>query len=365
VSTAVRMLGRGERAAAAAVWTALEAAGARGGVAGSWDWTETWVEHYGAVVPHRFAVVERDGTPVGAALVCGPVRHRRGPVPVRLLHVGTAGEPPGTGVHVEYNRLLAAPGEQHAVAGALLGALRGESGWDELELPGFAPEDAEPLAAAWPAIRWDARPSPVADLAAAGEDGVLGLLASGPRRRVRQSLRAYGELETELATGPEHALDILDELIRLHTERWEREGKPGAFASPAFTAFHRALVARWAAAGRALLFRARSADGTVGCLYLLREDDRALFYQSGLSAPADNRLRPGVVAHLLCMEACRAAGVREYDFLAPDSRYKRELATTTRELRWGVARRARLRHVIVDGARGGRALAGRLPGRRA
>ena len=111
MTLSARLLGPSERDAAAGVWAQLVAAGARDGVAGSWDWTSTWLDHFGEVVPHRFAIAERAGEPVGAALVCGPVRRRRAGVPLRTVLVGTAGEPEGERVHVEYNRALARPGE--------------------------------------------------------------------------------------------------------------------------------------------------------------------------------------------------------------------------------------------------------------
>jgi CelD/BcsL family acetyltransferase involved in cellulose biosynthesis len=266
--------------------------------------------------------------------------------------IGTAGEPEGERVHVEYNRVLARPGEERAVAGALLEALREAGGWDELLLPGFAPADA----AYWEA-RWDAEPSPVCALSEAGEDGVLGLLSSGVRRRVRQSLRAYGELETEVAHTPAQALDVLDELIELHGRRWAADGAAGAFASPRLVGFHRDLAERWAESGRVRLFRARAGGETVGCLYGMVEDDRLLFYQSGLRAESDNRRRPGLVAHVAFMEACRRDGLREYDFLAGESRYKRELSTGAVELLWGTVRRPGPRQALRAGVHAGRSLA--------
>ena len=355
MSVSVRLLASSERDAAAGVWAQLVEAGARDGVAASLDWTSTWLDHFGDVVPHRFAVAERGGEPVGAALVCGPVRRRRARVPLRTVLVGTAGEPEGEGVHVEYNRVLARPGEQRAVADALLAALRDAGGWDELLLPGFAPADAEPWDAA--GVRWDAEPSPVCALSEAGEDGVLGLLSPGVRRRVRQSLREYGELETELARTGAHARDVLDELVELHGRRWAADGAPGAFGSPRLIGFHRDLADRWAQSGLVRLFRARAAGETVGCLYGMVEDDRLLFYQSGLRAETDNRRRPGLVAHVAFMEACRRDGLREYDFLAGESRYKRELSTGAVELLWGTVRRPGPRQVLRAGMHAGRSLA--------
>ena len=88
----VRWLAAAERVAAAAIWQELEA---RTSVplTCSWKWTETWLDHYGDLVPHRFAVGERSGTRVGIVLVTRGAGERRAWLPVRTLHLGTAGEP--------------------------------------------------------------------------------------------------------------------------------------------------------------------------------------------------------------------------------------------------------------------------------
>jgi CelD/BcsL family acetyltransferase involved in cellulose biosynthesis len=175
---------------------------------------------------------------------------------------------------------------------------------------------------------------------------VLDLLAAGPRQRIRRSGRAFGALETEWARSAEHGLDILEELIMLHQQRWSAAGERGAFASRRFADFHRELVARGVPEGRALLFRIRASGRTVGCLYGLLERQRVLFYQSGFSSVSDNRLKPGLTAHAVCMQACYEAGFHEYDYLAGDSRYKRELSTGERELTWA-AERGRRRPALV------------------
>jgi len=73
-----------------------------------------------------------------------------------------------------------------------------------------------------------------------------------------------------------------------------------------------------------------------------------LFYQSGFAAFDDNKLKPGLVTHALCMQACRERGLTEYNFLAGESRYKQELATMEQELVWAVARQRRLKFFLVD-----------------
>lgn len=324
-----------DRPAAAAAWAEL--ADHATGFA-SWTWTQTWLEHYGDVVEHRFVLARRGDQPVGVALLTAG---SRSPLRPRTLHLGTAGEPHGSGVFVEHNHLVAAPDDRAAFASALAAATDADPGWDRLHLDGVAPADA----AAWPAATVTIEECPVTDLRGEGGD-VLDGLSGTRRRRARATLRAFGPLTLEWAPDGAAATAILDELIDLHQRHWTQRGEPGAFAQPRFTAFHRAYAPRAVAAGEAALVRVHRGDGdgeTVACLYGLIDGDRLLFYQGGLRGYEDNRLRSGQAAHVLFMRACRDRGLAEYDFLAPASRYKLELSTHTVPLAWAEQERDRWR----------------------
>jgi CelD/BcsL family acetyltransferase involved in cellulose biosynthesis len=326
----VRELPSSARAEAGDLWIALEAEVGAPSLSCSWDWTETWLEHYGDVVPHRFVVGEAGGAPRGIALVTeGPRRALR----PRTLHLGTAGEPAGSSVFVERNRLLVAPAERPAFAAALMDHLDADRGWDRLRLDGLHADDAAALLAGREGFVVDEQDSPLAELDGDGED-VLDALSSSRRQRIRRTLKAFGPLEADWAQTPEEADAILGELIELHQARWTESGAPGAFASERFTAFHRALVARLLPARRVALLRVRRDEEVVGCLYGLVDGGRLLFYQSGLQRYEDNRLKSGVAAHVAFMRACRERGLTEYDFLAPAVRYKEELATRADRLVW-------------------------------
>jgi Acetyltransferase (GNAT) domain len=346
----IRWMAASDTPAAERIWTALEARLGGGGLACSWAWTGTWLDHYGDVVPHRFAVGEADGAACAIALVTQGVGQRRGPFPLRSVHLGTAGERRGESVYVEYNRILAAPEHRLDFAAALVAELGADPAWHELGLDGFAPEDAEPLLAAEPRLEARREICPIVDLRRADGSGgdVLATLAKGTRKKIRRSLRGLGDVEGEWAETADQALAILDELIGLHQARWVRAGQPGAFASPRFVAFHRALVRRLAPAGGVSLFRVRGPGGTVGCAYGFVERHRLLAYQAGLAPYADPQIRPGFVTDALCMQCARDRGLEEYDFLAPETMYKRQLSTGERELVWATWRRPALQWQLVD-----------------
>jgi len=349
-AVAIRWIRSSDAATAERTWKELESRLGGGGLACSWLWTGTWLEHYGDLVPHRFAVGEIGGAECGIALVTNGVQRRRGPFRVRSVHLGTAGEPPTESVYVEYNRVLVEPDHRAGFAAALLAELRSDPDWHELTLDGFAPEDAEPFLAAELRLEGRREVCPTTVLRKADETGgdVIGILRSSTRKKLRRSFRALGDVRAEWAETPEEALEILEELILLHQTRWTRTGHRGVFASPRVAGFHRALVRRLAATGGVVLFRASAASGTVGCEYGFIEGDRVLLYQSGLAGHPDRQVRPGFVADVLCMQACYERGFSEYDFLAGESIYKHQLSTDARELVWATWRRPAVRWQVMD-----------------
>lgn len=337
MAPAVRWLAAGQRPQAAATWRALEAEhGAH--LSASWDWTGTWLDHFGEVVAHRFAVVEEAGRPLAIALVTCSERVRRG-VRVRTLHLGTAGEPEGETVFVQYNALLADPAERGPVAAALVASLE-RLRWHELRLDGFLPQDADALLAARPGAETDRVVCRTVPLAA-GPDAVLEAFSPSVRKVLRRGLRRLGDVTVQTAGTAEEALDVLDDLKRLSDARWADEERTGAFASPRFVAFHRALVARLAPEGRVLLVRVRDEEGTVGCGYVLVDRRKALAYQIGRRLEEGNRVSAGQVVELLVMRACAEHGLSVYSHQSGDTEHKRRLSSGEEELVWARWRRGR------------------------
>jgi CelD/BcsL family acetyltransferase involved in cellulose biosynthesis len=349
----LHLLPRHDHRGARRAWRALETAiGAPLGPV-SWAWTDAWLTHYGDVVEHRFAVAERDGEVCGVALLTAGARSRLRP---RTVHLGTAGEPRGTGVFVEGNRLVARPADRAAFAALLAEAIDADPNWDRLMLDGVPPDDADELLRRWPQARVRVEHCPVTDLTTG--DDVLAALSSSRRRRLRATLRAFGDLTLEWAANGAAAVAFLDELIELHQRQWRDRGQPGAFAAPRFAAFHRDVVHRLVPEDNAAVVRVRRGTETVGCLYGLISGSTLLFYQGGLRSYDDNRLRAGQACHLMFMRACRERGLTAYDFLAPAARYKLELATDTTTLVWAEVDRTRWRTRASHGARRVRRVAG-------
>ena len=170
-------------------------------------------------------------------------------------------------------------------------------------------------------------------------------LSANARQQLRRSLRgweAIGPLKLDVAQTPEQAGAFLGALKALHQRYWTARGKPGAFAPPFFERFHHALIGRVAEGQAADLIRVSAGDTVLGYLYNLVHRGWVAAYQSGFDLGADgDRLRPGLVSHLLAIEHYRNRGMRLYDFLGGEARYKSSFANGEVELLWLEIRRRR------------------------
>lgn len=316
------------------VWRRLESNIGNHGLTCSWAWTSTWLDAYGSTVPHWFAIGRVFGRPIGAVLLtCSslPSLGRRG---IGVIHLGTAGEPRGHSVDVECNRLLVQACHRAQFLTSLLETVEHELHPVGIRMKSFLPSDIASIAHDSTGFTSTSHPCPTFDLDQARADGndVLAQLRSSVRSRVRRSNKELAPLKTEWGTSADHALDIFDELVALHQVRWRRAGRPGAFSSERFERFHRMLIETLFPLGQVILFRVRHDDHTVGCLYSFIDNGMVMFYQSGLADFDNNKIKPGLTTHVLCMEQCLERELHTYNFLAGDQRYKSELATGEQEL---------------------------------
>lgn len=307
-------------------------------------WLRAWMRTFGpSLRPEGLVWRDPAGTPVACALLVRSSA-RLGPFRTRRAYLNASGD---GRVGCEHNDLLCLPHARDAVIASLVDALLAD-GVEELALQGFAVDTTEALRGAWPSRRAEGfvSESPYIDLRGVepSPDGSLAACSPNTRSQIRRSRRRYetdfGPLDLQRPASREEAWSFFSELVELHTALWQGRGRGGAFSEPETLRFHEALVADDSGEPDGLevdLVRIRAGSSTVGVLYNLVYRDRVSFYQSGFHYHEDNRLKPGLLAHVLAADDYRAAGRSEYDFLAgePDAvRYKRSLSTDARALAW-------------------------------
>ena len=122
------------------VWKELDQRIGQGSIASSFVWTDSWLHHYGDLVPHFFVTLEAQGQMKGIVLITRGVGQKQGPFSLKTCHIGTAGEPEGHSVCVEYNRLLVEPGFHEQFVSGIVELLKRDRSWEEVRFDGFTSE---------------------------------------------------------------------------------------------------------------------------------------------------------------------------------------------------------------------------------
>jgi CelD/BcsL family acetyltransferase involved in cellulose biosynthesis len=350
---------RTERAAVMSLWRDLCAETPRSYFL-SPGYVEVWLDHLPENAGVRLAVVRQDGDAVAAAFVGRNRVVRQQVFRSDAWLLNETGARAQDQVYIEDNDFVCRPGAAFSLA-EFLAALPGR--WEELFLSGIDPQGAAGRMLAQVGKPYDVFimnriPAPYVDLAAvaASKKDYLAALGSNTRSQVRRCYKLYAErgaLATGIAATVAEALDIYDELVKLHQNWWGLRGNKGAFANPWFSQFHRALIERRFEAAEVQLVRVRAGEATIGCIYNFVWNGSAFFYQSGFRPEQDNRLKPGYVCHTEAIRHSLAAGLSVYDFMASFDEYKSRMATDQRELIWARVQKPRVKFAVERIARAG------------
>lgn len=340
-----------ERAQMMAIWQMVQCRHAELSLLASYEWTETWLEHYGDLVPHRFATLQVDHQYVGVILLTQGVEDRDGWFHQKTWHWGTAGEPEADSTFAEYNSLACLPEYYSRFVHELLVRLNDEPNWDAIKLDGFV-EAELPLEIrqgdGWVLDRKSARWFDLAAIRGA-QGGVIKKLGDSTRKNIRQNIRKLGDVRFEWAESVEQAHHIFQDLVRLHQARWQSVGKPGCYASERFTRFHRALIDRLLPQQKMVLLRVTNHSEVLGCSQLLIDRGRALVYQGG--RVTDSEGSPGLITDFLSMQECLERGYDAFDFMAGDSIHKQRLTNQVTTLCWATWQRPRWKFRAMAGMR--------------
>lgn len=315
-------------------WNALLARSGSDTVFLTWEWVDSWWRAYGEGLRPCVVTFERQGVLVGIAPLC------RRPVSrlVALRHeaIGFLGD---GSADSDYLDLVAAPGEEQAVADALaevLGTLASGPSLARLhEVPATSP-NLEPLGRALRARGWTWRagsvPCAVARLPETWEEYLRSL-----RPRMRTKVRSLERrLEDDHRVrfercAPRDRIDaILASLFDLHQRRWARDGRVGVFASEAKRRFYTLLSSRFFERDW-LRLSTLEVDGRPvahqmcfeyhGVVYLLQEGYDPDWEEQGVG----NVLRARVIRDAI------EGGARAYDFLGGVTEHKRSWGAAAKE----------------------------------
>ncbi|MCI0685082.1 MAG: GNAT family N-acetyltransferase [Gemmataceae bacterium] len=309
------------------------------------SWLLTWWQIYGRDRQLRVGLFLDGDNLVGVAPLCRRTYWYRPGIPFRRLEFLGSDVDENDGVCSEYLNLTIRRHYEHEVTRAFAAALdRGAFGaWDECVFSAMD-RDAEATAMLSRALhsldaRVETTPTGVAPFARLSETWDEYLYRFNKKKR--QSL-TYALRDFQAWAGPDwgvhvvHTADQVAEglriLVALHRERWQADGKAGAFDAPRFHRFHEHYT-QLAFAERQLLLLWVSVRGApVAALYGFVAHDRAYFYQCGRTLARPSKVRLGIVMVILAMQEAMRRGLSEFDFLGGEAQYKSLFTSEERPL---------------------------------
>ncbi|SFR58881.1 Acetyltransferase involved in cellulose biosynthesis, CelD/BcsL family [Marinobacter daqiaonensis] len=304
----------------------------------SWQWLGHWLAVYRPNV--RVLRVTESDRLVGLGMLVASDERRHGVLRSRCLRLHQTGSKALDQIWIEYNGFLAEHGRDREVAAACLSFLkRQENSWDEFVIGAIDADEADFYATSMGLhkhVRWEA-PCYGVDLnqLRAGGQHYLDTLSRNTRYQINRAHRLYenrGEVELVRPDTVTEALAVFDSIGPRHLERWGSGPDESGFANPDFVRFHRSLIkAQWPLGGVDLV-SVRAGDDVIASFYNLLHNQVVYFYLGGMRTETDNKLKPGLLGHSLCIEDYRHHGFHYYDFMGGDERYKSNLGRFHRQL---------------------------------
>jgi CelD/BcsL family acetyltransferase involved in cellulose biosynthesis len=324
----------------------------------SWEWLSTWWRTFGQRRPPWILEARDRGNRLAGLLVLAARPGLGGARRYALLGNGVTG---ADGLDV-----LARPafGEPVRAAFAQAIAERAER-WDALDLEDL-PAGSPTLQALRCALHDRGARAEVEFRFTCPGFALRGSFAEHVQRMRRREtyLRRVRWLERQ----PGYAVDVvgdadgapgaMEDLLRLHRRRWEREG--GSYGIPPGAAedFHREVAPLLARRGWLRLWRLSVGGRPIAAIYGIELKGRFHYYQSGMDPDWAAR-SPGLVLIGKTIEDAYARGLTDYDFLRGTEPHKLDWSSDRREVvalrAWAPGLRAEAAHAadgVLRAARG-------------
>src|SRR5579864_5779325 len=139
-------------------------------------------------------------------------------------------------------------------------------------------------------------------------------------RNARSRLERAGGGQVEVATS-ETVSEFLDDLFRLHGDRWSQQGQPGVLDNSRVQSFHKTCAPRLLESRVLHLCRLRLKDRTLAVIYSLNSNHTAYCYLQGFD-PEFSSLSPGTYLMFSAISEALRQGMKDFDFLRGQEPYK-------------------------------------------
>jgi len=295
----------------------------------SWQWISNWVEVLKPEL-HLCKVYFKEQL-VGLGLFTSNDIKRHKILAVKQIRLHSTGNIEKDQLWPEYNGMLVETGYEESVYKGLIHFLEKQKDivWEEFVLGPVKPAVSSllTLSNTRPYVYWEALTYQV-DLQLLREKKLpyIESLSKNTRQQIRRSINHYknqGKLVITRAQNEEQALDFFKHIAPIHKQRWQKQS---GFHNDTFVKFHQHLISNSFDSGAIEMIRLDVSGNVIGYLYNFIFNKKVYFYLSGIISATENKLKPGLVLHAMCIQNHLEEGVELYDFLGGDAQYKKSLS---------------------------------------
>ena len=333
-------------------WSSLLGKAARTSIFLTAEWMQSWLDTYAHDFAGQWVCWHVGDEIVGGCLLLTHTK-RKWLFSLRSVYFNATGEARDRTPLAEFNDVLFVEQYRQEIAQDLTQLLNLQA-WDRLYFSGYEPGGVlHALCNLVPSAHLKNKIEAAAyiDLDALNGASFEKTLSANTRSQLKRCRRHYveqfGTITIDRAETTQAALAYLNQLGILHNLRRASKGDVGAFESQVINKFHTRLIPYLFAAGHVDLLKIASGSLPIGYLYNFVRNGKVYFFQSGFNFYSDPKMKPGLLAHTIAIQYYLECGMKEYDFLAGDSQYKRSLAKQGRVLQWSVLYRENMRVRIM------------------
>jgi CelD/BcsL family acetyltransferase involved in cellulose biosynthesis len=305
-------------------WSELLKASASDCLFLTWEWMFTWWQHLAGTRTLHIILVRREGLLIALApLALGPSRLLPS-MPFTMLEFIAS-----CSVGSDYlDIIVRREHEEHAVR-AMADCLAKAN--DVVEF--VRVEKASFLMVSlvlqlrqrgWQSISQSTNYCPFIDLTNLTWESYLEGLRRSHRHDIQKRLKRLNKefvVEIQLAQTESQRQSAMANLLRLHMDRWSKEGGSTAFNSPELVSFHGAVSRLFLERGWLRLYTLLLNGIPAGGLYVFNYNGVCYYYQAAFNTDY-GKYSVGLLLLALCIKSAIEEGAREFDLLHDDEEYK-------------------------------------------
>jgi hypothetical protein len=154
------------------------------------------------------------------------------------------------------------------------------------------------------------------------------VLSKNTRSQVVRSeklLNQLGDLDFSVFSKRDDVTKTLENIAKIHINRWDKTNEGSGFTNPSFQKFHR-LITSDKGHGIAEVSVLSLNKKPIGYLLNYIYKNKVYFYLSALTTFEENKIKVGMTLHTKAIQHYIDIGIYNYDFLGGDARYKKSLS---------------------------------------